>query len=111
MNYEHWLEKGLIVIIIIAAVMLLITLRSETPCLNQRIIPASIEVQAGELKYVGFNTDTTSLNFGKVSPGAIVRRSIKIDFSQATNVTIASFGESSIKKSLSIPFSSPSTPI
>ena len=60
----------------------------QMQCSTMDSVNASISVQTGSLRYVGLNADTDSFKFGKVSPGSIVRRSIKVEYDREVMVTV-----------------------
>ncbi len=60
----------------------------QLQCSTIDAVNASISVQTGSLRYVGLNADTDSLKFGKVSPGSVARRSIKVQYTQDALVKV-----------------------
>jgi hypothetical protein len=61
-------------------------------CSSLSMVPASLKVEEGSRKVVGFNTETDSLKFGTVSAGSSVQRSVKVQYSKEAKVKIFSRG-------------------
>lgn len=84
-------SRGLLglVLILIIIVMAIFTFRNwPEPCSELNLINTSIAVQGGNYKMVGMNTDVSSLNFGKVSPEAAVRRQVQLEYDSAGEVSV-----------------------
>ncbi|MBS3127396.1 hypothetical protein J4228_04490 [Candidatus Woesearchaeota archaeon] len=62
-------------------------------CTVVKTIDASLTIEEGKRKMVGFNTDTDAFKFGKISAGAWVRRSALITYPQEADVTIMAVGD------------------
>jgi len=58
-------------------------------CTKIDSLPTSIIVEKGAKNVVGLNADTDSLNFGKVSPGSIVKRSVKVSYNKDAVVFVS----------------------
>ncbi len=93
---------AIIALILIALILLavsVLTYRSspQRTCTVVDRIPASLEVElpldAASRQVVGFNTDTTMLSFGKVSPRSSVQRSVSVNFSQDALVSVVMEGD------------------
>ncbi|HLC89263.1 MAG TPA: hypothetical protein VJG49_04475 [Candidatus Nanoarchaeia archaeon] len=62
-------------------------------CTTINYVDTVIEVEPGNKTYVGLNADRDLLNFGKVSPGAVVKRSIAARYSKPALVKVAAEGD------------------
>jgi len=77
--------SGAIVVFIIF--MIYLAINSRSPCSVVNSVDTSIQIlDAG--KVIGFNTETDSLKFGKVSPGSTVKRSIEVNYKNSAVVKI-----------------------
>jgi len=75
--------------ILVFGVSLLFLIQSiKNSCENIETVNMSISVVGGERKSIGFNTDRDSLKFGKISPGAEVRRVVYINYTQTSEVKV-----------------------
>ena len=72
----------------------LILITGCTPeCTTINYVNTSIEIESGNLTHIGLNTNRDSLNFGKVSPGAVVERSINVEYSKPAQVKVTAEGD------------------
>lgn len=86
-GYQGLLVLVLILVIIVMAVF---TFRNwPVKCSEVDLINTSLTIKSGDRKFVGMNADIDSLRFGKVSPEAIVRRTVKVEYDQAGEVLVS----------------------
>ena len=88
MNNKHILIFAILILFAINAFIFV----SNKPCIDTDYVNATIEIVLGERRFVGFNTESDSLKFGMVSPGASVKREIKIGYSKGSTVEISAEG-------------------
>ena len=82
---------GTIIIIIFLAS--LITSFDSPECTTTELVDTSISVERSYKKVIGFNTESDSLKFGKVSPSSSVKRSINVQYNRDANVIISAEGD------------------
>jgi len=83
-DIKKWIVGITLIFIIIITYL---TINSRSPCTVVNSVDTSIDIAAAD-KIVGFNTETDSLKFGKVSPGSAVRRSIEVNYKNSAEVKI-----------------------
>ncbi len=90
-------SKDFLAVILIIVITILIGLiifsffdlsKLSRACSEIDVINTSITIQGGERVFVGMNTDTDSLKFGKASPGEAVRRIVKVEYDWAGEVLV-----------------------
>ena len=72
--------------------MTLVTYSNWPACSRTEYLPSTITVLEGARKLIGVNADTDSLKFGKVSPGAEITRSVKINAAKDSEITVVMLG-------------------
>jgi hypothetical protein len=82
---------GAIVVFIIAVVVF--TASIDSPCSTVNAVDTSIRVVTDNRAVIGFNTDTDSLKFGRLSSGASVKRSIEVNYKKKANVNVLINGD------------------
>lgn len=90
------LFRNLLVVVLIIIILILLFFNYfnlPQTCSETNFINSSITVQGGERRFVGMNTDTDSLRFGKVSSEAVVKRIVKVEYDSVADVSINMFGD------------------
>ena len=94
MNYKQYFLVVVIGLIALSlfAIMYSWFWNSPTPCSNFKSIDASITIESAPRPIIGLNTDTNSLAFGTLSPTAMVKRSIIVNYSHEATVQVMMTG-------------------
>ncbi len=91
MSSKTVLVLGIFILILIT---LNLTVQNYFPsCTKTDLVNTSIQVDAKERRIIGLNADTDSLKFGTVSPGAIVRRAMKVGYDREAEVKVTPEGD------------------
>ncbi|MBI2665230.1 hypothetical protein HYX12_01245 [Candidatus Woesearchaeota archaeon] len=93
-SFSH--RKRLLLSLLALLVLLLLLssyFYSVNSCDELRMVNTSVTVDYGKKNFIGLNTDTDSLAFGKVSPQSTVERSIEVASLKNTEVEIMVKGE------------------
>lgn len=91
---NHLFYGGLVLLAIGMGFLLsLWFLEEQDSCSGKKTVRMSLLVEQADRLIVGMNTDTDHLNFGKASPGGMIKRSMVVSYSQPAKVTILLDGD------------------
>ncbi|MEK6900535.1 MAG: hypothetical protein AABX05_05405 [Nanoarchaeota archaeon] len=73
---------------LLIGIFLLVDYYGKNSCATTDVVDTSLEIVEAERKVIGLNVDTDELKFGKVSPGAIVKRTMLVNYSAEAEVKV-----------------------
>lgn len=91
-NYKSFQKISSLLLVSIFIFSLFLLPSCKPTCTSINEVNASIEIVSGTRSLIGFNTEKDSLKFGRVSPGAIVKRTIEVSHTPPAEVIVAATG-------------------
>lgn len=94
MTFKSWkMVVGTVLVLLLIVGGSYFYLWRAKSCDELRVVDASIKVLIPKGRgYVGFNTDTDSLKFGGVSPGATSQRRVLVEYTKDALVNVTMMG-------------------